>query len=140
MFNKKLALLMEEKGIRQKELAEMTGISAGSISLYRNGRVKNPSRTCRKAIASALNVPVEYFQEPDGEEKPESAKVRNISPTKAARLMGISVDLVKKGLEQGTAKFGFAAIVGKDENGEDLWKYHISPKKFRKYQGEMEGR
>ena len=59
-FSSRLCKAMGEKGIRQNELARMTGIRDSVISAYCTGR-KTPrtERMCR--IAQTLGITEEYF-------------------------------------------------------------------------------
>jgi len=53
----KLKIIMIEKGIRQYELAELTGISRSNINLIANGK-QDPSLENAMIIAEALGVSI----------------------------------------------------------------------------------
>ena len=47
--------IREKKGIKQRELAELTGLSVGYICHLEKGSRKNPSYNTMVSIANALN-------------------------------------------------------------------------------------
>lgn len=61
-FTKQLKKIMVEKGITQKEIAKLLGVSHVFISTYLNGK-RNPKPSTIHKIANALNVPPSYFIE-----------------------------------------------------------------------------
>ena len=52
----KLRTLMAERDVNVSELADMTGLSRGTISRLRNGEVQNPTHETAYRIARALGV------------------------------------------------------------------------------------
>lgn len=116
--------IMAEKGITQKELCAITGISKSSISQYVSGRVI-PSKDRLVKIAAALNIEVAelYMDHP---KSPKSA----ITVDQAAEMIGVSSPWLRAALQQGSAPFGFAV------HGEKKWSYHISPHLLRQYVGD----
>ncbi|MBR5386918.1 MAG: helix-turn-helix transcriptional regulator [Clostridiales bacterium] len=69
-WNEKVKELMKKKGINQKELAFLSGITESSISRYLAGD-KNPRMDIIVNVAKALEVSTDYFLE--DEQKCESA-------------------------------------------------------------------
>lgn len=69
-WNEKVKDLMEKKGINQKELASLSGITESSISRYLSSG-KNPRMDIIVNVAKALEVSTDYFLEED--QKCESA-------------------------------------------------------------------
>lgn len=57
---------------------------------------------------------------------------QNISIKEAAEIMGKSQQFVRVGLQRGILPFGTAVKLS------SMWTYHISPKKFYEYIGEIE--
>lgn len=57
--------------------------------------------------------------------------VQNISVKEAAEIMGKSQQFVRVGLQRGILQFGTAVKLS------SMWTYHISPKKFHEYIGEI---
>lgn len=66
----KVIALMTQRGINQKQLAKLSGITESSISRYLRGD-KRPRMDIVINIAKALNVEIEYLLSED--EKAESA-------------------------------------------------------------------
>ena len=125
MFAKKLISIMEDQGLCQKDLHNLTGIPTPSISGYVGGH-SVPSIHRIEAIAKALNVQSSDLMD---ESKPAQRELvlKKVTISEAAHRLGKSLDFVRASLEQGTAPFGFAAKIG------DTWSYHISPSKFDGY-------
>ena len=126
-FSEKLEALMEEKDISQTKLSELTGIGKSSISQYVSGKNK-PSEKRRKQIASALDMPEDYFEEyePDVLSGDESAI--NMPIPLVAKLMGKSREWVTKGLQDGIFPWGYAVKLRK-------WSYFVSSAKFEEFTG-----
>lgn len=51
-----LKTLLNDRGIEQKELAEMTGLSVRTISELANDKMKHYPKRALEAIASALDI------------------------------------------------------------------------------------
>jgi transcriptional regulator with XRE-family HTH domain len=108
----------------------MTGIGKPSISQYLSGK-NIPREKVKQQIADALDVSVEFLEhEPsDADTEPDIA-ICNLSTDIAAKMLGKPPQFIRMGLQQGTAKFGFAV---KGAGGK--FSYHISPKRFYEYIG-----
>lgn len=55
MYDNKLKMLREEKGLTMAELSELSGVSVGYICHLERGSRKNPSISTMEKIANALN-------------------------------------------------------------------------------------
>lgn len=60
MFKERLKQLREEKGLTQKQLAEMLNISRSALSLYESGQ-RQPDLEILSKIARFFNVTVDYL-------------------------------------------------------------------------------
>ena len=69
-WREKVLELMKKKGINQKQLSELSGISTSSLSRYLNGDIV-PRMDIIINIANALQVEPDYFL--DEEDKSQSA-------------------------------------------------------------------
>lgn len=125
-FANKLNMLMNDLGLSQTKVSELTGVSKPNISQYLSGR-HEPSAERKKHIAKSLGVKENYFQELLPTTEIEYS-TENISVDYAAKLMHKSRNFVVKGLQQGTCPFGYAVKMTK-------WEYYISPKLFMEYTG-----
>lgn len=67
-FGEQLKKIMSEKNLTQKDLADKLGFVHQRISFWATGRTV-PTIASIKKVASALNVPVNYFIEQDDEKK-----------------------------------------------------------------------
>src|SRR5436309_1402890 len=65
--NETVRTLREEKGLNQKQLAELAGISQATISRIENGDIRELKSESVKKLADALGVSVDYLlsEEPD---------------------------------------------------------------------------
>lgn len=66
-FHERLAKLIVESKLSHKEIEKLTGISAGNISYYRNGKIK-PSFDAILKFAKLFNVSTDYLLLGIGEE------------------------------------------------------------------------
>ena len=69
-WNEKVINLMNKKGITQKQLAQLSGVTESSISRYLHSD-KQPRLDIIVNVAKALNVETNYFL--DEEEKSDTA-------------------------------------------------------------------
>lgn len=113
----RLKELREEKGLSQKALAEIAGLSIGTIQGYEQRKYKPKAETIRK-ISAALNVPPfrldpESFPYP-GEKIKELRLSKGLSQEQFASMLSVSVDAVdqwEKGL-QTISQYNFEKILG----------------------------
>jgi transcriptional regulator with XRE-family HTH domain len=59
----KINELRKQKKLSLDELSEKSGISKSTLSKITSGQTKNPNLETVQAIARALNVPVDYFDD-----------------------------------------------------------------------------
>lgn len=71
-WNEKVLNLMKKRGVNQKQLSKLSGITTSSLSRYLNGDII-PRMDIIVNIAKALQVDTDYFL--DDEEKNQSAYV-----------------------------------------------------------------
>lgn len=69
-WNEKVVVLMKQKGINQKQLSKLSGISESSLSRYIRGEIM-PRMDIIVNVAKALQVETEYFL--DENEKGQTA-------------------------------------------------------------------
>ncbi len=60
-MNNKIKMLREKAGITQEKLAEISGVSRGTIIALESGTAKNTTTKTLLKIASALKTSVEKF-------------------------------------------------------------------------------
>ena len=84
-FAKKLSLTMQQAGISQSELSNLTGISKGTISRYLQGKFI-PKQKAVTLIAKALNVSTDYFAQPDTDSESSDCDNNLGAKIRAARL------------------------------------------------------
>lgn len=126
-FSNKLNALMEQTGLTQKQISDMTGIGASSISQYLSGK-HEPSAKKKKEIAVSLGVQENYFNEIGATPQIQQNTDVNLSVRDAARLMHKSKDWIEQGLRDGVFPWGYAV---KLKN----WSYFISAAKFTEHTG-----
>ncbi|HHR5901440.1 TPA: helix-turn-helix domain-containing protein [Providencia alcalifaciens] len=66
-FASRLRLAIAHSGMKQADLAELTGVSQGAISSYVTGRVKEAGITRARLMAQALGVSTEWLIYGEGE-------------------------------------------------------------------------
>lgn len=132
MFAKRLKEAMAAQNVSQAELSKITGISRSGISQYLSGK-NIPSRQRITVLAAALGVTEEWF-ESEGDSADDtnfdSCALANVPVAMAAKLMGVSEEFIRIGLQRGTLPFGYAVKI----NG-SRFTYYISPKKFTDHTG-----
>lgn len=119
-YGKQLKQKLIELNISQQELSNQTGISKSSISQY-VGNYNEPSDLNKVKIQEVVGeftqeVPTEY--------------TKNIPAEVASKVLGVSPQFIRIGLQQGIFEFGYAVKMSSQ------YRYHISPNKFREYVGE----
>ena len=126
-FSEKLNRLMGQQGLTQKQISDMTGIGASSISQYCSGKVE-PSAKRKKDIAIKLGVQENYFDAfmPDAEIQKDTAI--NLPVRLAAKLMHKSKEWIEQGLRDGVFPWGYAVKLTN-------WSYFISAVKFTEHTG-----
>lgn len=121
MFVLKVKELMKEKELTQADIVRLTGLSKSGISQYLSGKTY-PSKKAIAKIATALNMPLEQLT--------DNTRQR-ITVQQAAELMGLDVQSVRVGIQQGALPIGSAWKA----EGSSKYTYYISPKQFTEYTG-----
>jgi len=126
-FSAKLKNLMEEYGLTQARVSDLTGISRPNISQYVSG-LHEPSRARKQEMARALGVQENYFEE----FMPKAAVCEDplVNPPVPliAKLMRKSPAWVAQGLQDGRFPWGYAVKLKQ-------WSYWINGKKFQECEG-----
>lgn len=104
MFKDQLKQLQQERGLNKSALAEVLGVSPGSVTGYLTGKVTPPYRQ-QQRFAQALGLDTDYFK-PDVAEAIQIDGGYRLKTEVAAALMGISKDDLLDLLEEGTFTFG----------------------------------
>lgn len=129
-FSEKLKQAMQELHLNQRQVCGMTGKSKGSVSQYLSGK-QIPSEDVQAAIAVSLGLDQDYFKKDDSQAVVLPAKeVRNgviprLDVEKAAKLLQMNHNTVRKGLQQGVFPWGYAI-----KTSENRWCYFINAKRF----------
>lgn len=134
MFKEQLKQVMQDLKLNQSKLSILTGIGKSSISQYLSGK-NTPTEDRQRDIAVSLGLSPDYFSSDSGVVVPVSnAAVKKLLPEDAARLMGISKESIRKGLQDGVFPWGYAIHTS------ERWTYFINAKKFAEVEGvELEG-
>jgi len=118
---------MVDQNITQADLSTMTGIGRSGISQYISGKNIPKAKTIT-LIADALNVSEDWLSG-KVEEFDENNNLINLSIATAAKLMGVSKQCIRLGLQRKQLPFGWAIKTS------SKYTYYISPKKFTEYTG-----
>lgn len=126
-FSEKLDALKNELGLTQRQICDLTGIGASSISQYLSGK-NEPSKERKHEIARALGVQEDYFDTFAPVATVQHDGVVNLPVTLAAKLMKKSKEWVMQGLRDSVFPWGYAVKLTN-------WSYFISSVKFTEYTG-----
>ena len=125
MFDEKLKHAMDDLKINQSKLSALTGIGKSSISQYLSGK-NVPTEARQREIAESLGLDPEYFNQDVTIAVPlDDSPIKKLLPEHAAKLMGISKDTVRKGLQDGIFPWGYAV-----QTSSNRWTYFINAKRF----------
>lgn len=125
MFKEKLKKAMQDLNINQSKLSTLTGIGKSSISQYLSGK-NEPTDERAQFIAESLGLDPNYFEQELGVSIPLSnSPIRRLLVEDAARLMGISSGVLRRGLQDERYPWGYAV-----QTSENRWHYWINAKKF----------
>lgn len=111
MFSEKLKKAMQELHLNQRQVCGMTGKSKGSVSQYLSGK-QIPSEDVQRDIAVSLGLDQDYFTKDNSQTVVLPTKeVRNgviprLDVEKAAKLLQMNHNTVRKGLQQGVFPWG----------------------------------
>lgn len=126
MFKDKLVKAIEDLNMTQTQLSKMTGIGKSSISQYLSGK-NVPSEIRQREIATALGLAPDYFKQ--GVDN-TCDKVLRLQSEEAARLLGISKETLRRGLQDGVFPWGYAI-----RGSGNKWVYFINAKRFAEIEG-----
>jgi transcriptional regulator with XRE-family HTH domain len=130
MFKEKLNQAMVDLKLSQSKLCELTGIGKSSISQYLSGK-NVPTEDRQREMAEALGLNSNYFEEElENKESVSYTTIKKLLPEQAGKLMGISKDTVRKGLQDGTFPWGYAV-----KTSPNRWTYFINAQKFSEIEG-----
>lgn len=105
-----MARLMTERHMTQTDLARDTGIGRASICQYLSGTCK-PTAKNRQKLADALAVTVAQL-DPSAEQRDAvtagTATIYRMSVRAAARVMRVSEETIRKGIQQNIFPWGYA--------------------------------
>lgn len=135
-FAEKLKKAMQELNLNQRQVVTLTGKSKGSVSQYLSGK-QIPSEDVQSAIATSLGLSADYFTGMDQEELPvmppievKVGTIPKLDVAKAAKMMGMNHNTVRKGLQQGVFPWGYAV-----HTSDNRWSYFINAKRFAEVEG-----
>ena len=133
-FCEQLKRAMQQLGLNQSQIAGLTGCSKGAVSQYLSGK-NTPPADKRRAIAVALGLPADYFEQEQDRQtviafKKSCGVIRQLLVTDAARMLGMNHNTVRKGLQQGVFPWGYAI-----RTSEHRWVYFINAKRFAEIEG-----
>lgn len=120
MFRDRLKKVMADQNINQVELSRICGVSRSTVSKWMSGD-SEPTKARRNEIAAILNLQENFFEEiviP-------VEKIETLSVKEVAKLMGLSVPTIEKGLIQEKFPWGYAI-----QTSENKHRYFINAKKF----------
>ena len=134
-FSEKLKTAMQELHLNQRQVCGMTGKSKGSVSQYLSGK-QVPSEDVQRDIAVSLGLDQDYFIKDDGQvsiltsKEVKSGVIQRLQVDKAAKLLQMNHNTVRKGLQQGVFPWGYAI-----KTSENRWCYFINAKRFAEIEG-----
>lgn len=134
-FNEKLKQAMKELHLNQRQVCGMTGKSKGSVSQYLSGK-QIPSKDVQAAIAVALGLEENYFSKKEETivvlptTELRNGVIQRLDVEKAAKLLGMNHNTVRKGLQQGVFPWGYGI-----HTSENRWVYFINARRFAEIEG-----
>ena len=120
MFRDRLKKVMADQNINQVELSRICSVSRSTVSKWMSGD-SEPTKERKNEIAAILNLQENFFEEiviP-------VEKIETLSVKEVAKLMGLSVPTIEKGLIQEKFPWGDAI-----QTSENKHRYFINAKKF----------
>lgn len=134
-FSEKLKQAMQELHLNQRQVCGMTGKSKGSVSQYLSGK-QIPSEDVQAAIAVALGLEENYFSKKEETivalptTELRNGVIQRLDVEKAAKLLGMNHNTVRKGLQQGVFPWGYGI-----HTSENRWVYFINARRFAEIEG-----
>jgi transcriptional regulator with XRE-family HTH domain len=120
VFRDRLKKVMADQNINQVELSRICSVSRSTVSKWMSGD-SEPTKERKNEIAAILNLQENFFEEiviP-------VEKIETLSVKEVAKLMGLSVPTIEKGLIQEKFPWGYAI-----QTSENKHRYFINAKKF----------
>ena len=120
MFRDRLKKVMADQNINQVELSRICSVSRSTVSKWMSGD-SEPTKERKNEIAAILNLQENFFEEiviP-------VEKIETLSVKEVAKLMGLSVPTIEKGLIQEKFPWGYAI-----QTSENKHRYFINAKKI----------
>ena len=124
VFKDRLKKVMVDQNINQVELSRICGVSRSTVSKWMSGD-SEPTKERKNEIAAILNLQENFFEEiviP-------VEKIETLSVKEVAKLMGLSVPTIEKGLIQEKFPWGHAI-----QTSEKKHRYFINAKRFIEYE------
>ena len=134
-FSEKLKQAMQELHLNQRQVCGRTGKSKGSVSQYLSGK-QIPSKDVQAAIAVALGLEENYFSKKEETivvlptTELRNGVIQRLDVEKAAKLLGMNHNTVRKGLQQGVFPWGYGI-----HTSENRWVYFINARRFAEIEG-----
>lgn len=129
MFGAELKAVLTAKGIRQKELCEMCGLSQQMVSLYIKEKCR-PSRKNIDLITDSLGLERGYFDK-DSHVDLDECRIELMTVAECSRIWGVSESTIQAGLIQEKFSWGYAIKTSSE------YRYLINRKKFIKTEIEI---
>ena len=134
-FSEKLKKAMQELHLNQRQVCGMTGKSKGSVSQYLSGK-QIPSEDVQRDIAVSLGLDQDYFTKDNSQtvvlptKEVKNGVIPRLDVDKAAKLLQMNHNTVRKGLQQGVFPWGYAI-----KTSEHRWAYFINANRFAEIEG-----
>lgn len=132
-FDEKLKGAMQQLNIKQSQVSGMTGIGKSSISQYVSGK-NVPTAERQKHIAVSLGLAPDYFEQDDVPIlkllQQKDGVITRLDIARAAELMQMNHNTIRKGLQQGVFPWGYAI-----HTSEHRWAYFINARRFAEIEG-----
>ncbi len=137
-FNTRLKEAMQELGLKQSQVVELTGCSKGSISQYLSGK-NVPSVSKQRDIAVSLGLDPDYFERQafqnavvPSRKTLRSGEFIRITPAEVGKIMHANHVTIERGLKDRRFEWGYAIPPEKDGGN---WTYIINAKRFAEIEG-----
>ena len=130
-FCEKLRKAIDMLELNQAQVCGLTGKSKASVSQYLSGK-QIPTEEVQSAIAVALGLESDYFSKSDEQIKnilpPDELRdgvIPRLEVEKAAKLLRMNHNTVRKGLQQGIFPWGYGI-----HTSSNRWTYFINARRF----------
>ena len=131
MFNyKALKAVLEEKGMRASQLADMTGIPRNTIGYYLNG-VTTPKANRVRLIADVLEISVDTFFTKAADLASPYEKLL-LSVAEAAKMMGCSEQRIRQGIINNNWNPSIGSAI-REKGEREKYQFHIPLRRVQSY-------